>query len=200
MRVRITEGWHERSRAPDRCAKTIAFSASKVQVATAKYSKKISLKSHFLYACEAGGRREHGGCVVVDEMADLATSKSSHPSGKIKVESRDSNTNSSRKVASSSSASSTLAMASADDSELDIETLTRRILAVLSKYRISQLVFGERVVGCSQGHLHNLLWKPKQFAQLSAHGKRPYYKMQTFLDEEGLDERISQLTSLRGGE
>lgn len=83
--------------------------------------------------------------------------------------------------------------------EIDTEELTLRVQVILEQHRITQESFGRQVVGCSQGHVHNLLFKPKPFSQLSETGKKPYRKMNAFLREEGLQERIRELAGCKTG-
>ena len=57
-----------------------------------------------------------------------------------------------------------------------------QIKEVLSQYSISQRLFGESVLGLSQGSVSDLLARPKQFHMLTQKGKEPFIRMKLFLD------------------
>jgi hypothetical protein len=55
---------------------------------------------------------------------------------------------------------------------------------VLSQYSISQRLFGESVLGLSQGSVSDLLARPKQYHMLTQKGKEPFIRMKHFLEDE----------------
>ncbi|VDN41578.1 unnamed protein product [Gongylonema pulchrum] len=66
---------------------------------------------------------------------------------------------------------------------LDTEDLVKRVKDFLSKNSISQRLFGENVVGLSQGSVSDLLAKPKPWIMLTPKGREPFIRMQLFLNE-----------------
>ena len=54
--------------------------------------------------------------------------------------------------------------------------MVRRIKEILSQYSISQRLFGEAVLGLSQGSVSELLSKPKPWHQLSIKGREPFIR------------------------
>jgi len=69
-------------------------------------------------------------------------------------------------------------------SDLNTEELVRTIKEVLSQYSISQRLFGENVLGLSQGSVSDLLARPKQYHMLTQKGKEPFIRMKLFLEDE----------------
>lgn len=55
---------------------------------------------------------------------------------------------------------------------------------ILSQYSISQRLFGESVLGLSQGSVSDLLARPKQYHMLTQKGKEPFIRMKLFLEDE----------------
>ena len=62
--------------------------------------------------------------------------------------------------------------------------LTFQVKECLSQYSISQRLFGESVLGLSQGSVSDLLARPKQYHMLTQKGKEPFIRMKLFLDDE----------------
>ena len=54
----------------------------------------------------------------------------------------------------------------------------------LSQFSISQRLFGESILGLSQGSVSDLLARPKQFHMLTQKGKEPFIRMKMYLDDE----------------
>ncbi|TRY70911.1 hypothetical protein TCAL_07523 [Tigriopus californicus] len=67
---------------------------------------------------------------------------------------------------------------------INTEELVRKIKELLSQYSISQRLFGENVLGLSQGSVSDLLARPKQYHMLTQKGKEPFIRMKLFLDDE----------------
>ncbi len=59
-----------------------------------------------------------------------------------------------------------------------------QIKEILSQYSISQRLFGENILGLSQGSVSDLLARPKQYHMLTQKGKEPFIRMKLFLDDE----------------
>jgi CUT domain len=54
----------------------------------------------------------------------------------------------------------------------------------LSQYSISQRLFGESVLGLSQGSVSDLLARPKPWHMLTQKGREPFIRMKMFLEDE----------------
>ena len=67
--------------------------------------------------------------------------------------------------------------------ELNTDDVVRHIKEMLSEYSISQRLFGEHVLGLSQGSVSDLLARPKPWYMLTQKGREPFVRMQLFLDE-----------------
>ena len=61
---------------------------------------------------------------------------------------------------------------------------------MLSSYSISQRLFGESVLGLSQGSVSDLLARPKPYHMLTQKGKEPFIRMKLFLDDETAIHRL----------
>ena len=59
-----------------------------------------------------------------------------------------------------------------------------QIKDILSQYSISQRLFGESVLGLSQGSVSDLLARPKPWHMLTQKGREPFIRMKLFLDDE----------------
>jgi len=58
-----------------------------------------------------------------------------------------------------------------------------QIKEVLSQFSISQRLFGEAVLGLSQGSVSDLLARPKPWPLLTQKGREPFIRMRAFLDD-----------------
>ena len=54
---------------------------------------------------------------------------------------------------------------------------------MLSQFSISQRLFGEAVLGLSQGSVSDLLARPKPWPLLTQKGREPFIRMKAFLDD-----------------
>ena len=54
----------------------------------------------------------------------------------------------------------------------------------LSQYSISQRLFGENVLGLSQGSVSDLLARPKPWHMLTQKGREPFIRMKMFLEDD----------------
>lgn len=59
-----------------------------------------------------------------------------------------------------------------------------KVKDILSQYSISQRLFGESVLGLSQGSVSDLLARPKPWHMLTQKGREPFIRMKLFLDDE----------------
>ncbi|GBP43026.1 Homeobox protein cut [Eumeta japonica] len=67
---------------------------------------------------------------------------------------------------------------------LNTEEIVRRVKEALSQYSISQRLFGESVLGLSQGSVSDLLARPKPWHMLTQKGREPFIRMKMFLEDE----------------
>lgn len=78
---------------------------------------------------------------------------------------------------------SVLSLPSQSDSSPEIDTLeiTTKVKDVLQFHNLGQKLFGEAVLGLSQGSVSELLSKPKPWRMLSVKGREPFVKMAAWL-------------------
>ncbi|XP_040579143.2 LOW QUALITY PROTEIN: homeobox protein cut [Lepeophtheirus salmonis] len=69
-------------------------------------------------------------------------------------------------------------------SHLNTDDTVRRIRDILSQYSISQRLFGENILGLSQGSVSDLLARPKPWHMLTQKGREPFIRMKLFLEDE----------------
>ncbi len=62
--------------------------------------------------------------------------------------------------------------------------LALQVKEQLSQYSISQRLFGESVLGLSQGSVSDLLARPKPWHMLTQKGREPFIRMKMFLEDE----------------
>lgn len=75
-------------------------------------------------------------------------------------------------------------------SEIDTLELTSRVKDVLQFHNLGQKLFGEAVLGLSQGSVSELLSKPKPWHMLSIKGREPFIKMHLWLSDPHNVERL----------
>jgi len=63
------------------------------------------------------------------------------------------------------------------------EELVKKVKDLLSKFSISQRLFGECILGLSQGSVSDLLARPKPWVMLTQKGREPFIRMQMFIDD-----------------
>ncbi|XP_056140772.1 homeobox protein cut-like 1 [Lampris incognitus] len=68
--------------------------------------------------------------------------------------------------------------------ELDTQELTQQVKDKLAKNGICQRIFGEKVLGLSQGSVSDMLSRPKPWAKLTQKGREPFIRMQLWLNGE----------------
>ena len=66
---------------------------------------------------------------------------------------------------------------------LDTLQITGGVKELLQYHNLGQKLFGEVVLGLSQGSVSELLSKPKPWRVLSIKGREPFVKMQTWLQD-----------------
>ena len=68
-------------------------------------------------------------------------------------------------------------------SAINTDELVKRVKDLLSKFSISQRLFGECILGLSQGSVSDLLARPKPWVMLTQKGREPFIRMQMFIDD-----------------
>jgi len=68
---------------------------------------------------------------------------------------------------------------------LNTEDIVKQVKEQLSQYSISQRLFGESVLGLSQGSVSDLLARPKPWHMLTQKGREPFIRMKMFLEDDG---------------
>jgi len=68
---------------------------------------------------------------------------------------------------------------------INTEDVVKNIKEQLSQYSISQRLFGESVLGLSQGSVSDLLARPKPWHMLTQKGREPFIRMKMFLEDDG---------------
>ena len=85
-------------------------------------------------------------------------------------------------------------------SEIDTLELTSRVKDVLQFNNLGQKLFGEAVLGLSQGSVSELLSKPKPWHMLSIKGREPFIKMHLWLSDPHNVERLKHFQNeIKGG-
>ncbi|XP_069979828.1 homeobox protein cut isoform X30 [Penaeus vannamei] len=69
-------------------------------------------------------------------------------------------------------------------SNMNTEEIVKKVKEQLSQYSISQRLFGESVLGLSQGSVSDLLARPKPWHMLTQKGREPFIRMKMFLEDE----------------
>lgn len=84
-------------------------------------------------------------------------------------------------------------------SEIDTLSLTSRVKDVLQFHNLGQKLFGEAVLGLSQGSVSELLSKPKPWHMLSIKGREPFIKMHLWLlDPQNVEHLKLYQTQMKG--
>ncbi|XP_023834753.1 homeobox protein cut-like 2 isoform X5 [Salvelinus sp. IW2-2015] len=78
--------------------------------------------------------------------------------------------------------------------EVDTIELTRQVKEKLAKNGICQRIFGEKVLGLSQGSVSDMLSRPKPWSKLTQKGREPFIRMQLWLLDQ-LGQALTQLPS-----
>uniref|UniRef100_A0A673JSI8 Homeobox protein cut-like n=1 Tax=Sinocyclocheilus rhinocerous TaxID=307959 RepID=A0A673JSI8_9TELE len=67
--------------------------------------------------------------------------------------------------------------------ELDTYAITKRVKEVLTDNNLGQRLFGESILGLTQGSVSDLLSRPKPWHKLSLKGREPFIRMQLWLND-----------------
>ncbi|XP_063051940.1 homeobox protein cut-like 2 [Engraulis encrasicolus] len=78
--------------------------------------------------------------------------------------------------------------------EVDTMELTRQVKEKLAKNGICQRIFGEKVLGLSQGSVSDMLSRPKPWSKLTQKGREPFIRMQLWLLDQ-LGQGLNQMSS-----
>lgn len=81
--------------------------------------------------------------------------------------------------------------------DLDTQTITAKIKETLMAHNIGQKIFGEAVLGLSQGSVSELLSKPKPWHMLSIKGREPFIRMQLWLNDPHNVEKLQVIKNER---
>ncbi|XP_068101754.1 homeobox protein cut-like 2 isoform X2 [Hyperolius riggenbachi] len=82
--------------------------------------------------------------------------------------------------------------------EVDTLDLTRQVKEKLAKNGICQRIFGEKVLGLSQGSVSDMLSRPKPWSKLTQKGREPFIRMQLWLTDQ-LGHGMSQYPAMSQG-
>merc|ERR1719394_1921779 len=77
--------------------------------------------------------------------------------------------------------------------EMDTQAVTTKIKEILLANNVGQKLFGENVLGLSQGSVSELLSKPKPWHMLSIKGREPFIRMQLWLNDPTSTEKLQQV-------
>ncbi|XP_053500484.1 homeobox protein cut-like 1 isoform X2 [Ictalurus furcatus] len=80
--------------------------------------------------------------------------------------------------------------------EVDTVELTQQVKDKLAKNGICQRIFGEKVLGLSQGSVSDMLSRPKQWTKLTQKGREPFIRMQLWIEGELQDPMRETLASV----
>ncbi|XP_047662569.1 cut-like homeobox 1b isoform X3 [Tachysurus fulvidraco] len=67
--------------------------------------------------------------------------------------------------------------------ELDTYAITKKVKEVLTDNNLGQRLFGETILGLTQGSVSDLLARPKPWHKLSLKGREPFVRMQLWLSD-----------------
>nr|XP_060642024.1 homeobox protein cut-like 2 isoform X14 [Anolis sagrei ordinatus] len=67
--------------------------------------------------------------------------------------------------------------------ELDTYSITKKVKEVLTDNNLGQRLFGESILGLTQGSVSDLLSRPKPWHKLSLKGREPFVRMQLWLND-----------------
>uniref|UniRef100_H3BE30 Homeobox protein cut-like n=1 Tax=Latimeria chalumnae TaxID=7897 RepID=H3BE30_LATCH len=77
--------------------------------------------------------------------------------------------------------------------ELDTYTITKRVKEVLTDNNLGQRLFGETILGLTQGSVSDLLARPKPWHKLSLKGREPFVRMQLWLNDPNNVEKLMNM-------
>ncbi|KAM9452290.1 homeobox protein cut-like 1 isoform 3-T3 [Salvelinus alpinus] len=80
--------------------------------------------------------------------------------------------------------------------ELDTYVLTKKVKEVLTDNNLGQRLFGESILGLTQGSVSDLLARPKPWKKLSLKGREPFVRMQFWLQDPHKVEKLMDMKRL----
>jgi len=80
------------------------------------------------------------------------------------------------------------------DGQVDTEAVVAEVRDLLALHSISQRLFGEHVLGLSQGSVSDLLARPKPWPMLTTKGREPFVRMILFMKDR--DAQIGRLSGI----
>ncbi|XP_070619391.1 homeobox protein cut-like 2 isoform X3 [Erythrolamprus reginae] len=80
--------------------------------------------------------------------------------------------------------------------ELDTYGITKKVKEVLTDNNLGQRLFGERILGLTQGSVSDLLSRPKPWHKLSLKGREPFVRMQLWLNDPHNIDKLRDLKKL----
>uniref|UniRef100_A0AAR2L7K2 Homeobox protein cut-like n=1 Tax=Pygocentrus nattereri TaxID=42514 RepID=A0AAR2L7K2_PYGNA len=80
--------------------------------------------------------------------------------------------------------------------EVDTYAITKRVKEVLTDNNLGQRLFGERILGLTQGSVSDLLARPKPWHKLSLKGREPFVRMQLWLNDPNSVDRLMEMKRL----
>merc|ERR1719394_1713772 len=81
--------------------------------------------------------------------------------------------------------------------EMDTQAVTTKIKEILLANNVGQKLFGENVLGLSQGSVSELLSKPKPWHMLSIKGREPFIRMQLWLNDPSNMDKLLAIKKLQ---
>ncbi|XP_028977069.2 cut-like homeobox 1b isoform X3 [Esox lucius] len=80
--------------------------------------------------------------------------------------------------------------------ELDTYVITKKVKEVLTDNNLGQRLFGESILGLTQGSVSDLLARPKPWHKLSLKGREPFVRMQLWLQDPHNVEKLMDMKRL----
>ncbi|XP_072558463.1 homeobox protein cut-like 1 isoform X7 [Paramormyrops kingsleyae] len=80
--------------------------------------------------------------------------------------------------------------------ELDTYVITKKVKEVLTDNNLGQRLFGETILGLTQGSVSDLLARPKPWHKLSLKGREPFVRMQLWLSDPRNVEKLMDMKRL----
>ncbi|XP_067866126.1 homeobox protein cut-like 1 isoform X2 [Heterodontus francisci] len=77
--------------------------------------------------------------------------------------------------------------------ELDTYAITKKVKEVLTDNNLGQRLFGETILGLTQGSVSDLLARPKPWHKLSLKGREPFVRMQLWLNDSSNVEKLMDM-------
>ncbi|XP_051887965.1 homeobox protein cut-like 2 isoform X2 [Pristis pectinata] len=81
-------------------------------------------------------------------------------------------------------------------SELDTYAITKKVKEVLTDNNLGQRLFGESILGLTQGSVSDLLSRPKPWHKLSLKGREPFVRMQLWLNDPFNVEKLRDMKKM----